>query len=654
MKIVFTFLVIVLAFTSVAQAENHFCAEKHLHKGVNPTEKFLTVQQEQKANLYDVSGYFLDLNMTNQTSAISGTVKIYGKTIGALDSLILELHGNFTISNLTLNGIPAAYQRYGTVLAVELNASGNQVFVLDVTYAGTAPPISSNPVGVSGVYNEFVSAMNDRITFTISTPFYAHQWFPVKQIHRDKADSTRVHLTVPSGCKAASNGVLENTLDLGNGTTRYEWFNSHPIGYNLIFAAVAPFQEYLDQAFPAQLGGSSVAIQNYLYGSGTTLANMQEQCELIPDFMELFSDLFGLYPFADQRYGVLAAPFGGGMEHQTMPTIGTWEKKVTAHELSHMWWGDKVGFQSFSDIWLSEGFATYAEYLMLENLYPEEASPILLGWHSNVKTGVSGSVYHVDTLNLTRIYNSRLSYRKAASILHTLRGMISDDPLYFQAFSDYYNAFSDSTASSADFISSVENTTGLNLTEFADQWLYGEGYPRYFVRWNDLGSDLLIEISHTTSFPSVTPTFTNFLEIQFSRSSGTDTIVRFDIMTNLDQFLLQGLGEITGVVAIDPNNWIINNNGTIVQDPEFTVGMSILSSAGTFLFPNPTNGAITIKCSDCNYEVAKVYDLCGNCISEMKVENQVLELGNVPEGTYLIELFDHFSGKLRTERVTKL
>jgi aminopeptidase N len=653
MKRYVIFLALLNVFNALTQEEQHFCAEKYTVHGKVPLEKYLSVQQEQKANLYDVTGYFLDLNMTNQSSDISGTAHIYGKTVGDLDSLILELHENFSISMLNVNGTAAGYNRYGTVLAVAVNAIGVTEFDLEVTYSGTAPPISSNPAGVSGVYNQMVSAMNDKITFTISTPFYAHQWFPVKQILRDKADSSRVHLTVPAVCKAASNGVLENNVDLGNGSTRYEWFNSHPIGYNLIFAAVAPFQEYLGQAFPAQLGGAPVEIRSYLYGTGTTLTNMQAQCDLIPDFMELFSDLYGLYPFADQRYGMMAAPFGGGMEHQTMPTIGTWEKKITAHELSHMWWGDKVGFSSFSDIWLSEGMATYSEYLMLQNLYPSEATPVLLGWHSNVKTGVAGSVYHVDTFNLYRIYDSRLSYRKGASILHTLRGMINEDAVFFQALHDYYNTFQDSIASSADFIQRVETTTGLDLTEFADQWLYGQGYPKYAIRWNDLGNNLLIEISHTASYPSVTPTFTNFIEVQFQRAAGTDTIVRFNITSNSDQFLIPAIGQVTGVAAIDPNNWIINNNGTITYDTEFTVGLSDLTDEQLKIIPNPTEGVVYLISPYEQVLKINVIDPGGKEVMEMDKVTGQIDLSGLCSGTYFIRMSDPDSGFSATRRIVK-
>lgn len=641
-------------FSSHAQHEPHPCAEKHAFSKGTFAEKTLSVLQETKANKYDVHYYHLDLNMTNQNAGINGTATINGKTIAPLDSLILELDQNFVINDLRLNTVSTNFDREGTALKIPLNAAMDYEFSLEIDYDGIAPPIASNPAGVSGVYSQFVAAMNDRITFTISTPFYAHQWFPVKQILRDKADSSTVILTVPSNCKAASNGVLVSETDNGNGTSTFHWNNTNPIGYNLIFAAIAPFQEYNDQAFPSQLGGNSVEINSYLYGSGTALSNMQAQCDLIPGFMELFSDIYGLYPFSDQRYGILAAPFGGGMEHQTMPTIGTFEKKVTAHELCHQWWGDKVGFASFSDVWLSEGFATYSEYLMLENLYPAELTPLILGWHSNVKSVTSGSVYHTDTLNLFRIYDSRLSYRKAASIIHTLRGIIDNDVLFFQALNNYYNEYQDSIASSADFISSVEMSTGLDLTNFFTEWLYGQGFPKYSTIWNSVGNDLYLEIAHTASFPSVTPTFTNPIEISFTRASASDTTIRFQISSNQDQFFISGIGEVTGISAIDPNNWVINNNGTNTNDPNF-VGLTFpIDNKNIQIYPNPVRSDLTVQIKEGDY-LMQIFSAQGSMVHESRLKNSTtIDLHFLNKGNYVVMLKNLNTGTTTSHELVKM
>ena len=651
------FFLLIIVFRSFAQDEVHFCAQKH-QNGHSKTyaTKYLSIAEESEANKYDVSYYELDLNMTNLNASVSGTAKVNGKTLLNLDSIVLELDMTLAISEIRLNGIASPFSRNATVLKVPINASAGMSFWLEVDYTGTPPAPSSNPGGVSGVASSYVAAMNDRITFTISTPFYAHQWFPCKQVLSDKADSSKVVLTVPSTCKAGSNGILESVVDLGNGITRYSWKNSHSIGYNLIFATVAPFIEYIDYAYPSQLLGDSVLIQSYIYGSGANLTAITDQCDLIPSFVEMYSDIYGIYPFYNEKYGINAAPFGGGMEHQTMPTIGSFEKKVTAHELCHQWWGDNVGFRSFSDIWLSEGFATYSEFLLLENLYPSESDALLASWHNGVKTAVGGSVFHVDTFNLYRIYDTRLTYKKGASIIHTLREIIDNDNLFFQSLRTYLNDFADSVGSAPEFKASIESTTGMNLSPFFNEWYYGEGFPKYSTRWNCIGNDLLLEISHTASKPTVTTTFTNPIEILFTRSSGGDTTIRFDINSNLDQFYVANIGSVTGIGEIDPFNWVINNTGTNVNDPSFVADIVTLEKSNELkIHPNPTTDGIMLEMEIIGSYNAELADLNGIVLEQKNFEsNTHFNLENLAQGIYLLRITNQKNNSIFLRRIVKI
>ena len=125
------------------------------------------------------------------------------------------------------------------------------------------------------------------------------------------------------------------------------------------------------------------------------------------------------------------APFSGGMEHQTMTTQGFFTKGLTAHELGHQWWGNHVTCASWCDIWINEGFASYSEYLMLENLYPNEKDAHMEDVHDNVMNQNGGSVWVLDSLNENRIFNGRLTYDKGAAIVHSMRYTM-DDPMFFK------------------------------------------------------------------------------------------------------------------------------------------------------------------------------------------------------------------------------
>jgi aminopeptidase N len=441
---------------------------------------------------------------------------------------------------------------------------------------------------------------------------------------------------VPSNLKAGSNGLLEQVVDLGNGFSRYEWKHRHPIDYYLISVSVSSYVEYNVYANPVG-APNPILIQNYIYDNPQTLINFQDDIDETVDFMELFYDLYGPYPFEDEKYGHCMAPFSGGMEHQTMTTQGFFTKGLTTHELGHQWWGDNVTCASWCDIWINEGFASYSEYLMLENLYPSESVGHMEDVHDNVMNQNGGSVWVLDSLNENRIFSGRLTYDKGAAIVHTMRYMVNDDALFFDILRDFQVTFKDSTAYGIDFKEALEEATGIDFNPVFEEWYFGEGYPTYSLLWQQTGEDVILQINHTTSKPNVTATFTNDLDIRFIRPGIGDTIVRFDISGNSNTFTINNIGTIASSISVDPENWIINRVGSIVQSNELGLNEPI-NDDEISLHPNPSNGTFQIKNLKNKAEV-KVYDLNGKVKKILQVNpNESIDINNLNNGTYIIEI----------------
>jgi aminopeptidase N len=325
------------------------------------------------------------------------------------------------------------------------------------------------------------------------------------------------------------------------------------------------------------------------------------------------------------------APISGGMEHQTMTTQGFFEKKLTTHELCHQWWGDNVTCASWADIWINEGFASYGEYLMLENLYPGQQVQHMTDVHTSVMSAVDGSVYVLDSLNEGRIFDGRLSYDKGAGIIHTLRYLVNDDNLFFSTLRQFQSAYKDSTATGIDLRNFISNSTGINLNPFFDEWYFGEGFPTYSARWNNVGTDLLLELTHTTSMPSITPTFTNPIDVRFTRQGQADTTIRFNISSNLDQFLVPNVGTINNLTLIDPSNWVINRIGTKVKDVNFFLSTDELPKDIISMKPNPFDDAVSITIpSNTMVDQLLVFDAAGrkvmtkNIVGNCTVDTQRL------------------------------
>lgn len=636
MKHIFSLLIAGIAtFSALAQDENSTsCSNRSKFHGQSLKSNSLSVAQIAETERYNVHYYDLDLSMTNLNTSVSGTAEIHATANENLDSALFELFHTFTISEIRVNGTPVTYSRVNSAIIAPVNANTGDAFIIAVDYNGTPPTAATNPLGGSGMTNATSPSWGNKVTWSLSESFAAYEWWPCKQSLTDKADSSAVKLTVPNNCKGGSNGILENVVPLGNGMTRYEWKNRHMIDYYLISVAVAKYIEYNVYANPVG-APAPILIQNFIYDNPATLPNFQAEIDETVDFLELYSDLFGLYPFADEKYGHCMAPLSGGMEHQTMTTQGFFEKSLTSHELAHQWFGDNVTCASWTDIWVNEGFAAYSEYLMKEHLYPAETTQHLIDIHANIMSQPNGAVWVLDSLNESRIFDGRLTYDKGAAIVHTFRFIINNDSIFFAALKNYQTNFKDSVAVGTDVQAELEAASGIDFTEAFDQWYYGEGYPTYSTRWNSVGSDLLLEITHTASASSVTPTFTNPLEIKFARSGQSDTTIRFDISSNLNQFFVPAIGTVTNISAIDPSNWIINKVGTTNHDVNFLAGLEEQMNVSSIqLFPNPSNSLITIQASQ-NCELS-IYSTEGKTIGNHLMDGKLsLDISAYRNGNYL-------------------
>lgn len=642
-----------LPFFQFAQDSHGSCSSIKKHSNSMLKSNTFTIAQIAQTELYDVHYYFLNLNMTNTTTTLSGSAQIHAKARTNLDTALVELFQTFVISSIEVDGNPVSYTRQSSALKIPVNKLQGENFVIHVNYSGTPPTSATNPLGGGGMTNDNSPSWGNVVTWSLSEPFAAYEWFPVKQSLKDKADSCAIWVTVPTNCKAGSNGVLQQVVDLGNGTHRFEWKHRHPIDYYLISVAVAKYVEYNVTANPA--GSGPVLIQNFIYDNPATLPNFQDDIDETVDFLELYADLFGPYPFADEKYGHCMAPISGGMEHQTMTTQGFFNPTLTCHELAHQWFGDHATCSSWADIWVNEGFASYAEYIMLEYLYPGDELQDMLDRHDNIMSQTGGSVWVLDSLSDGSIFSGRLVYDKGAAIVHTLRFLINDDPIFYDALKEYQIIYGDSVASGIELVEVFENESGKDLSNFLEEWYFGEGYPTYSVRWNTMGSDLLLEINQTTSVPGVTPFFTNDLELRFDRSGVADTTIRFEITGTQNQFLIPNASNYVNITQIDPNNWICNKTNGIVKDVNFTAGIEDNPNKPRIsVFPNPSNGPVTITMGTFGDYSLVLMDAKGSIITSQEFTSwTTLDLKNEAQGTYILQVVSKTTGEKFNELIKR-
>ncbi len=634
-------IVLIVCFSSLSAQEyqfpelNHYCSKSRLaFKALTGSKD---IEQSHLLFQYDVKFYHLDLQVENNAVDISGNVTIKAKVVNTqIDTFVFELVDELIVDEILFNGVSKSFERNNNEVFVLIDnpVFQGEIFTCQVFYHGT-PPTGGF---FSGISTEYDSTWNKHVTWTLSEPFNARQWWPTKQVLTDKADSVWVFITTSSGNKAGSIGLLTNTVNLPNNKVRYEWKSKYPIAYYLISFAVAEYQEYNIYAKPAYLNGDSIFIQNYIYNAPGCLDHYKSGIDNTVNFLELFSDLFSGYPFDEEKYGHCLAGLSGGMEHQTMTTLGNFHFGIVAHELGHMWFGDNVTCSNWSDIWINEGFATYADYLATEKIGGDPWPGI---WRNNVHNFIlsepGGSTYvpeeEVTYENVDRIFDSRLTYWKGAVILHMIRFELQNDEVFFDVLRNFQLKFADSLASAPDFIEVLNETSGKDFTQFFDQWYYGEGYPIYSVSYKQNEGLLEIESMQTTSMPSVTPFFIMKIPYKLFYADGTDSTIILYHENPTMVYSLPMAKEIDSI-QVDPEKWVL-------KKVESIIGISEYDQFNGFTFsPNPVENNLMIRSFDQSIHNITVYNLFGKKISELSAMQPLyfLNVSGLNSGLYFISI----------------
>jgi aminopeptidase N len=282
-------------------------------------------------------------------------------------------------------------------------------------------------------------------------------------------------MTVPKPYVVASNGLLKATEDRGD-WTEYTWESSDPVASYLVTVQIADFVR------EEQQGPNGLLIRNY-FPRGEGGNDPGAVFRRTPDMIEYFNQVFGPYPF--EAYGVAVADeeLFFALETQTMSLFGRnflgggrggFEGEATvAHELSHQWFGNSVSLEQWKDIWLNEGFATYAQWLWAEHTSGPAAlqDQVTQAYRSveNAEPPPPGDPPQDDLFNMG-------VYIRGGLVLQALRTEVGDDA-FFRTLKTYAQKYKHSNASTAEFIAVAEEQSGKQLDNLFNAWLYDPDLP---------------------------------------------------------------------------------------------------------------------------------------------------------------------------------
>ena len=530
----------------------------------------------------DVTYYALNLEVLTDSTSLAGSVTIAASiTAATASSLQLDLQASLVIDSIHVDGQPASWTRGTSTFSVTLSpvrTQGSGV-VLDVFYHGQ--PYNSG-------FGSFAFSTQPGNTtpwvWSLSEPYGAPDWWPCKDDPADKADSLDVWITCDQSFKAGSQGKLVSVTSLKPGTLTYHWQHRYPIANYLISVAVTNYAAFSNwfKYSPTD----SMEVLNYVLPA--SLASAQTILPLTPTMLQIYSDLYGLYPFVTEKYGHSQFGWGGGMEHQTMTSLGGFTESLVAHELAHQWFGDMITMKTWPDIWLNEGFATYSVALYYERRVGSAAyQTYMAGQMANAVNAV-GSVHVQDTTSVGSLFNGNLVYAKGATVLHMLRHVIGDS-LFFASMKAYASdsRFRFKNASTEDFEGVVEQVAGTDLSWFFQEWIYGEGYPRYnyIWHWTPVGAGVQMDLDLSQTAGTTSPSFfTMPIDVRISGNGGDTTIVVFN--DSASQSWTWTIPFTPTTVSLDPGSWILKTTTESQQLPE-TYELSQN-------FPNPFNPSTAI------------------------------------------------------------
>jgi aminopeptidase N len=484
----FSFLIIcfVLVFPlSLSSQKIEFTHQDTLRGSITPERAW-----------WDIKYYHLDITVNPLDSSIYGTNTVIYTVLKPSALMQIDLQEPLNLTKAEQNNRALNFKREGNVYWIELadkQEQGKSCSVV-LTYGGK-PRVSTRPPWVGGI-----TWKKDKN----SLPFVASAcqgdgaslWWPCKDHMYDEPDSMLISVNVPGNLMDVSNGRLRSVVTQKNKTKTYNWFVANPInnyGVNINVGDYSHFSEIFK--------GEKGPLDCDYYVLKDDLEKARLQFKQVPMMLAAFEHWFGPYPFYEDGYKLVEAPYLG-MEHQSSVTYGNgfkngyrgtdlsnsgWGLKfdfIIIHESAHEWFANSITYEDIADMWIHESFGNYAENLYVEYYYGKEAgSEYVLGTRANISNDrpITG-VYNVNN------EGSHDMYYKGGNMLHTLRQIVNDDEKWRVILRGLNTEFYHKVVKGSQIEDFLSEKTGINLKPFFDQYLRDARIPvlEYFVKGNNL------------------------------------------------------------------------------------------------------------------------------------------------------------------------
>ncbi len=623
------FLILVLCF-NIAKSQDF--------KSFNDKPKYACQHTKLDFRHATNAGHEIDLKYAKifwelypDTHYIKGNILYEYQIAGNTDSISFDLSSYLTVDSIIYHGNLISFNHANDIILIHFT---NTLIVgetdsLKIYYQGS--PYYEDVEEQSFITEKYgYNGDSIPIIWTLSEPYGAYQWWPCKQGLTDKIDSMDIYILTDTAYQCGTAGLLISE-EINQDKKIIHWKHTYPIVSYLLGIVLTKFDE-TEKYIPLYTGDSILMKTYSLLNNEDDIYPQQNRLDSI---FNIYTKLFIQYPFINEKYGHMMWTGKGGMEHQTMSSMECIDCEfLVNHELAHQWFGDYITCKSWQDIWLNEGFATWCGFIAYENMwggYWLEKS--LTQTIDKITEFSDGSVFVDDTTSVERVFDGRLSYSKGGMLLHMLRWELGDS-LFFAGINSYLNDndLKYGFASSADLISNMEQVADTSLTEFFADWLYGEGFPRYEILYEKNENFVELEISQSSSHPSVS-FYEMHVPLQFWYN-GNDTIISF-YNTEADQFFNISLPNELDSIVFDPEH-------KLVAKSVITQGIHKIDKPEILIVPNPFKDYIIVNFNNLPLEIQTITisNMLGEELKQISNKDtyQKINLRKFPTGTYIISV----------------
>lgn len=495
------------------KSENHFSRQDSLRGSITKERVW-----------WDVKRYHLDIKVNPADSTITGSNTVQYKVLQPYNVMQIDLQNPMEITKVTQDGVALKYKREGNVFFITLISKQDvgTIKEVEIFYNGK-PKVAVNPPWDGGI--TWKKDANGKPFIASSCQgLGASIWWPNKDHMYDEVEKMKISVNVPGDLTNVSNGRLLNVTKLKDGTKTYNWFVSNPInnyGVNINIGDYVSFSETYK--------GEKGTLDCKYYVLRDNLAKAKKQFQDVPRMLKAFEHWFGPYPFYEDSYKLVEAPYLG-MEHQSSVTYGNkfengylgrdlsgtgWGLKfdfIIIHESGHEWFANNITYKDIADMWIHESFTNYSESLFVEYYYGKEAG---FEYVRGTRNGIKNDKPIIGNYDVNNEGSSDM-YSKGGNMLHTLRQIVNNDEKWRGILRGLNRTFYHQTVTTKQIEEYMSQEVGRDLNPFFNQYLRDTRIPtlEYYLDGNTLkyhwtnsvaGFDMPVKVSLNGTEVSLNP-----------------------------------------------------------------------------------------------------------------------------------------------------